>query len=47
MYEIILWDSELVKTALSIAIGMAFYVISIIITKLITEREIKLITKKG
>lgn len=46
MYEIILLDSELVKTALSIAIGMTFYIISIIITKLITKKEIKLIIKK-
>lgn len=47
MYEIILLDSELVKIVLSIVIGMTFYVISIIITKLITKREMKLITKKG
>ena len=47
VYKVTLINSELLKTAMSVAMGMVFYVISIIFTKLITKKEIKIITKKG
>ena len=44
--KIILINSELIKTIISIAVGMVFYVILVFITKLITYKEIKLIMEK-
>ena len=46
-YKVILINSELLKTAMGIAIGMIFYIILVFITKLVSIEEIKMIMKKG
>lgn len=47
IYNISKVDAELIKIVLSVGLGMGFYLIAIIVSKLITKQEIKLIIKKG
>ncbi|MBO5413034.1 MAG: polysaccharide biosynthesis C-terminal domain-containing protein [Clostridia bacterium] len=46
MYKVTLVNTKLLKTGVSVAIGMTVYVISVLFTKLITKKEIKLVMKK-
>lgn len=45
-YNISRINVELINTVLSIGVGMGFYLVAIIVSKLITKQEIKLIMKK-
>lgn len=46
-YKLNLFDSEIIKTGISITIAMLFYLFSIFIAKLISKKDIRIITKKG
>lgn len=47
VYRISSINSQLIKTALSMGIGMLLFLISIIVSKIVTKKEIKIIMKKG
>ena len=46
-YKILILDSQLIRTSISIGISMILYLILIIVLRVITRKEIKIIMKKG